>query len=344
MDTTISCSLELPTKSNTIRQRLQHNYRNQRNHENVINDNQNYIIKENEIIEINVEENQEENNYNSARKRYSRFEQKCRDENFARLKKTLKEQGKNKPIRKRLNPLLEGVVHFGGVYEIGCEDDERIEKTQVFNKKLDTFIEDGFLDILKENLKKIEKEFDTEISDIVLHRDEKGLNHFHFMIKNYNEQGLSLDIGRNKNKIGTRVQDIICENMEQFNLMRGEEDSKKQKMTKQQLIEFNKLEQENKLLKKNNQILKSNNEILKKRNENLSKEYLNILENIRENILELSTLANVKKADTLKKKLNYILSNSKDDENLKIAIDKLFSKTEKTIIAIKKKSSTTTDQ
>lgn len=349
---TISCSLELPTKSNTITKRLQHNYRNNK-HKNIINNNQNYSIENGIKKNINVQENRKDNIRASHHQKYKDFEEASLDENFKLLSKYRKDNKLNYPNIKRLNPLLEGVIHFGNVYEPDCEEAERLEKTKIFNKRFMTDLDNGLLKQIEDNLKVIENEFNTTISNLVLHTDENGLNHFHFMIKNYDENGNSLNVKHNKNNIGVRVQDIISNKMGMFGLVRGKRESKTKSKSKEEYIASRELKIKNKKLEKENEILKDKNTELEhiisdnslivdmiKDFDNVKSEHIELIKHIVKSIDYMKHIQNPK-YDNMKatQKLAYIFKGLIDGKDMSKAIELLSNKVDRQTKAIQKSPS-----
>jgi Rps23 Pro-64 3,4-dihydroxylase Tpa1-like proline 4-hydroxylase len=89
---------------------------------------------------------------------------------------------------------------------------------------------------VEENLKQFAKDKGTELQDLVLHLDERdednqqGEFHFHFIMKNYNQKGESLQLSTGRQN-SSELQDYIARNLEQFQISRGEKGSKKKHLS-----------------------------------------------------------------------------------------------------------------
>ena len=337
-----------------LRARLNHNYRYEKNHKNIKNDNQNVQLSENGKLTYFTKEA----NYGKTKKQkkvlrnsWSDYEEDCRTEQFRLLQKSkAKGEVKNIERKSRLTPIKEGIVSFGEVYD-KTEPAEIIrEKTDKFNKWFKEN-QSPIISNIIENLNKFAKEFHTEITNIVFHYDEGGLIHCHYMIKNYDmRNGQNLNIPKNRNNIGYRLQDIICEGLEHFDLVRGKRDSKKRKMTKEQLEEFEVLQKENTQLRELNKLEKEKTEkqrlkkiknYLKIREQRkIHNEYFEMIEQIENNIQELIKMG-AKKGDNFLNKLDWILTNSGSGKSILEGLNKLEKDIEKVNTKIKKKSGMT---
>jgi hypothetical protein len=333
-----------------LRARLNHNYRYELSHKNVENNNIDTYIDNGKIIHFTAEEKRatEIKQKKADRTKWSEYEEEALNQQFKLLQKS-KAEGRLKHIERksRLNPIMEGIVAFGNVYTI-TEDTEIIkEKTKAFN----TYVKENETQIISNifhNLNKFAKEFNTEISNIIFHYDEGGLVHCHYMIKNFdNKTGQSLDFKKNKNNIGYRLQDIICEGLGGLGFERGKRDSRKRKMTKQQLVEFEGLQKQNKKLRdfyelekqktEKQRIKKIKNYLKIREQRKISNEYHNQINQIRDNIQELIQMG-AKKGDKFLNKLDWILTNSGSGKSILEGLKKLELDIEKINTKIKKKS------
>lgn len=316
----------------TITARMKHNLRREKKHRNIKNQNVNYAINsESEILEIGAMSKSERDKQIED----LRIEnEKALNENFELLQKSKREGRVNRIERKsRLEPIREGIVNFGGVYDIKKDTLEEIEeKTKAFNN----YIDENKTEIMKivyKNLQDFAEKFNTEITNLVFHRDEKGLFHFHYFIKTYDKTtGEKLNFKHNKKNIGRELQNFISKDFEKYNIHRTAPDKKNRKKTKEQLQEFQEAQEENIKLKRENQKLKNENEELK----TSISEYSEIIEKINQNINTLLTLQEEKKILKLKEKLTYILEH--DNKNVADKLNKLFDKTSRQIGAINKKN------
>jgi hypothetical protein len=323
----ITISSGITKTKDTTKDRLRHNYRLEESHKNIENNNTNYSINSgSEIIDIStIPKSERQEKLKTAKLNY----QDALEENFQLLQRE-KREGKISRIERksRLQPITEGVVNFGGVYDMKKDKLSVIkEKTKKFNSYIDENLEE-VCKLVYENLQKFAKEVNTEISDLVLHRDEKGINHFHYLIKTYdNQTGKKLNFKHDIDKVGTKLQDFISKDFEKLNIFRAEKDKKNIKMTKEQLIEYQEAQE---LIIE----LQEEAEELKKTNN----DYEDILTNIRKNIDTLLSIQDEKTVMKMRDKLTYILETGND--NIQEKLEKLFNKSERQITAIKKKNTT----
>jgi len=308
-----------------IQDRLKHNLRLEKSHRNIKNKKANYFITENGKIEIStISKKERQAKLEKLKEEY----QEALEENFLLLQKQKREGNISRMERKsRLRPITEGVVNFGGVYDIQKDTLEEIqEKTKKFNEAIDANL-DEVLNLVYKNLQEFAEEYNTDITNLVLHRDEQGIYHFHYLIKMYDKTtGEKLNFKHNKKNIGRRLQDKIAEGFEKFHIHRTTPDKKTRKKTKEQLIEYQEAQEENIKLKRENEELKKS-----------ISEYTDIIEKIKSNIETLLTIQDEKKVKALKDKLAYILETGNGDMTAKL--EKLFSKTTRQITAINKKNS-----
>lgn len=304
------------TKDST-KDRIRHNLRLEKKHRNIENTKTNFSI-ESETEFLDISEIPKSERKATARKTKENYENAL-EENFKLLQKSKREGSVSRIERKsRLQPITEGVVNFGGVYDMKKHKLSEIkERTIKFNKYIDDNLEE-VMKLVYKNLQEYAKEVNTEITDLVLHRDERGLYHFHYLIKTYDlTTGQKLNFKHDINKVGIKLQTAISQGFEKLNIHRVEEGkSKKIKMTKEQLIEYQEAQEEIIIVQKELEELK-----------NIREEYQDLITQIENNILELSKFNG--KSGSIEKKLKYILTANKSDKNILDELEKLLAKSKK---------------
>jgi len=185
----------------------------------------------------------------------------------------LKRENKRKENKnfhtKRTRILGEGILYFS----------QGINKDFEENKKL-------FFDKLNKFILKFNKEFNTKIIDIVVHVDEKGNYHSHFLFENFDKNRNSLNITRSRER-GGKLQDIAGEIFKDFGqgYQRGiKKERGKKHLTIREYKEYQKRLEENKDLKNENEKLKNINKDLK----NINKEIFKTIKIIYGDLINLS--------------------------------------------------------
>lgn len=229
-------------KKDSILKAMIHNHRLESKHRNIINDNTNYFY------DMSNQEQKEILNYRdkvgqraTIKRQTKALYKKHFDNQMELMTERNKKKGYAKPKEKDLNPIAEGIVNFGNVYNVREDSEEvRLEKTKQFHEK---YTEEQWREIfeqVKDNLIQFTNITNTELIDLTMHRDEEGLIHFHYLITNYNNQtGEHLNVRQNKNGIGDKLQDIIAKGFEEYEIGRaiGKKNGKK-RLTKEELIEL----------------------------------------------------------------------------------------------------------
>lgn len=226
-------------KKDQILHALIHNHRLENSHRNIKNLNTNfcYDIETGKQKKIIIPSNKEEARA-EARERGRGIYQHHLDKQMELMIKRNEAKGVSKPKKKDLKPIAEGVVNFGGVYDILTHtNEERIKRTDKFHK---SYTEEEWSKIfhqIKLNIEKFCAKTNQDLIDISFHTDEEGIYHMHYLVTNYNrETGEGLNVRHNKNGIGDMLQDIVCEGMEEWGMGRAKGRKNKKKMTKEELI------------------------------------------------------------------------------------------------------------
>jgi hypothetical protein len=178
--------------------------------------------------------------YNKVRSEYQQWE--------AEDKLKIKQSGDKFPCgkKKAWNDLKhqvvgEGVIWFGAGFEL---EETKLDSIKKFRESEYTAEENKgveykspnqtdklkIIDQAIENVKKYFKEMDAEEpTNFVLHSDEKGQSHLHFHYRNSDlKTGRSLQLHDSKH--GSRSQDMICANMEEYGIVRGIPNAEKKKI------------------------------------------------------------------------------------------------------------------
>jgi hypothetical protein len=153
---------------------------------------------------------------------------------------------------------------------------------------------------VEKNLNSFCQKVGSELQELILHRDERQLDknhkdykigqyHFHFKMKAYDKNGMSLKMGKGGIN-GSLLQDYLAQDMEQFGIKRGIKNSKKRHLTiedyKEQQDRLKEIEETkiklNNILEKNNN-LEIENEELKQDIRQLTREREVKLKHIEEN-------------------------------------------------------------
>jgi hypothetical protein len=118
---------------------------------------------------------------------------------------------------------------------------------------------------LKEIILQVEKnlsnfclEVGSELQELILHRDEKGQYHFHFIMKSFNKIGMSLQMAKGGIN-GSLLQDYLSKDMEQFGIKRGIRDSRKRHLT---IREYQEMKDNIKQLENSKRRVKEQEEII----------------------------------------------------------------------------------
>ncbi len=269
-------------KKKHIEQALIHNHRGENSHKNIINKNMNYYynLDNQEQLELPV---YVDKNYQrkTSRRQIRSLYKKHSDNQLNLMIERNKLKGFRPPKEKDLNPMAEGIVNFGNVWDIRNDsNDLRIKKSNEFHNNFSKEDWSLMFEQIKDNLMKFAKETNTELIDLTFHRDEGGLYHFHYVITNYNNQtGEHLNVRQNKDGIGDKLQDIICEGFEQWDIGRAQGKSKgKKRLTKEELIE---IREKNEEINKLNQQIEEGKQKVKDIEENTLEAILTAKEEVR---------------------------------------------------------------
>jgi len=280
-------------KKDQIISAMIHNHRLENSHRNIINDNANFFY------DMNTQQQGQIFIYEDKKEQRAKVRTKAKDtykKHFDRQMELMternKEKGYKRPKAKDLNPIAEGVVNFGGVYDINNDtNEERIRKTEEFHN---SFTEKEWGEIfhqIKTNLEEFCHQTKTELLDITFHRDEEGLYHIHYLVTNYNNQtGEHLNIRQNKNGRGDLLQDVICQNMGKYGMGRAKGRESKKRMSKEELIRFREVNNELEETKKELEEKKEELRILKNNIEDCKIEASKIIFTLNYFIEELSKI------------------------------------------------------
>ncbi len=280
-------------KKEKVLHALIHNHRLEQSHKNIKNNNTNYFFnfKTMEIEKVKISADKKADRA-KTRARARAVYKKHLDKQMALMIKRNEEKGVRKPYEKDLNPIAEGIVNFGNVYDIrNATKEERIANTKRFNEQYSEEEWKAIFEDIKNNLMEFARAEKIELLDITLHRDEEGLIHAHYLITNYNpETGEHLNIRRNKNGIGDRLQDKMAQNMEIWDLHRAKGRNGKKKLTKEQLIALRNEKDELETTKLELEKTKNELRVLKNSMKEVKKESKKIIEILKFFIDELSTI------------------------------------------------------
>jgi len=247
-------SIEMKTKSSDkyIAQ-VSHNLRTKKAKSDV-NREANFIIENGELIPLSIANQRDISNKQYYKDERSKIE-KWEVEDQANFKNSDDVFYKNKDgentTRKSWSDVKhlvsgEGVIWFGAGFEL---DASRLDDIEAFrNKRYSDAENEGVVYSSPDEetkMKIIQQAIDNtnnylvenggqEAYNFVLHSGEAGQSHLHFQYRNSSENGLSLNLHTNGNQ-GSQAQDMICENMSVFGLMRGiPKENKKSIATKKQ--------------------------------------------------------------------------------------------------------------
>lgn len=244
-----------------LKNKQHHNYRKTKN-KRIVNNNGFYFFDH----KTNTYKNEKSFNSSISKERFFN-----RENDYTQRRNLQKSKNKNFHS-KRTKSLSQGILYFSE----GINKDFQNNKKEFF-KKIDIF------------RKEFQKKYNTEIIDFLIHNDEEGNIHIHFIFKNFNiENGSSLNFTRNKNN-GSELQTFRGDIFQDYGqgYQRGEI---KEEPSKHLSIEEFKLYQdtkkENLKLKEENEKLLKENQELKENNNDLNSKNDNLLKSINKNILE----------------------------------------------------------
>jgi len=282
---------EILTKQEMVK-RGKHNYRSYKRTPSIKNDNENFQIKDGQFIPFST---------------LSR-DKKTIHARFTKLYEDNKKEHRKLHIQKK------------GYYLNSNQTQSTVEGVVALSQfNTDIFDELELQEItcqIENNLKSFANDLGTELQDLVLHLDErnyktgKGEFHFHFFMKNFNQQAESLQLGR-RSKNTKKLQDYLAKDMEKWGIVRGEEGSTRKHKT---IREYQELQEDL-------QILREDKEDLKSEKENLISEINNIISNI----------INIDPKGNYKNKINKLTDNLQKylkSDNLE-GLEKLLERSEK---------------
>ena len=185
---------------------IKHNYRSYKNIPSVINTNQNYKIINGKLIPFN--------NINTNINHISKHYKQLLEDNKKEHRKIFKQNKGYYLNSKQVKSTYNGVIGFSNFNIQSHSLKDRLKIVKQVEKNLSDFCID----------------MGSELQDLVLHTDEKGEFHFHFLMKSYNNKGVSLKMVNGGPK-GKLLQDYLSYKLKPFKIIRGENNSKKKHLT-----------------------------------------------------------------------------------------------------------------
>ena len=272
-----------------------------------ISDNDNVLFINNERLLFKRDDYK-----NNTNKKLNEITKKLLQHNLTLINKQkniLKKNGKYLNT-KRTNQVLSGVITFSDSIVNKSQDELReIEKAA------------------QKTLEDICKKYNTKLHYLVFHRDEKGLPHFHFSVDNFdNFSGLTFSKSKN---FGSDLQDIAASHFSILGFKRGikkDKNHNRKHLSIREFEEYQETKKANERLKEENKTLIEENKALKEEKETTRVEFMKLIEDIEEFVVEENQAQKTKKwvklwnryfnSDNVQKRENLVRKAKKYKEKL----------------------------